>query len=124
MMEMKLKLELEKLYKKYCLGELKELKGEEFIDGLGKFVKFRLSVSGGSESSMGSIGCGTVEGFLNELFLFQDMMDDWSGQYRGDLCYGCLETLEEILEGSDLEESVKNEIVESWKKKYEMDDDE
>ena len=42
MMEMKLKLELEKLYKKYCLGELKELKGEEFIDGLGKFVKFRL----------------------------------------------------------------------------------
>ena len=119
-----MKLELERIYKEYCLEDLNALEGEEFIDSLKGFMEFRLFVSGGSESSMGSIGCGTVEGFLNELFLFQDMMDDWSGQYRGDLCYECLETLEEILEGSDLEESVKNEIVESWKKKYEMDDDE
>ena len=119
-----MKLELEKVYKEYCLGELKGLKGEEFIDSLESFVKFRLSVSGGSESSMGSIGCGTVEGFLNELFLFQDMMDDWSGQYRGDFCYECLESLEETLEGSDLEESVKTEIVDSWKKRYGMDDEE
>ena len=120
-----MKLELEKVYKEYCLGELKGLKGEEFIDSLEGFVKFRLSVSGGSESQMGEgIGCQNVNGFLNELFLFQDMMDDWSGQYRGDFCYECLETLEEILEGSDLEESVKNEIVESWKKRYEMDDEE
>ena len=122
-MQMKLKLELEKLYKKYCLGELKELKGEEFIDGLGKFVKFRLSVSGGSESSMGSIGCGTVEGFLNELFLFQDMMDDWSGSYRGDFKWECLESLEKILEGSDLKESVKTKIVESWKENYRMNEE-
>ena len=119
-----MKLELERIYKEYCLEDLNALEGEEFIDSLKGFMEFRLFVSGGSESSMGSIGCGTVEGFLNELFLFQDMMYDWSGQYRGDLCYECLETLEEILEGSDLEESVKNEIVESWKKKYEMDDDE
>ena len=119
-----MKLELERIYKEYCLEDLNALEGEEFIDSLKGFMEFRLFVSGGSESSMGSIGCGTVEGFLNELFLFQDMMDDWSGQYRGDLCYECLETLEEILEGSDLEESVKTEIVESWKKKYEMDDDE
>ena len=119
-----MKLELEKVYKEYCLGELKELKGEEFIDSLEGFVKFRLSVSGGSESSMGDIGCGTVEGFLNELFLFQDMMDDWGGMYRGDLSYECLESLKKILKGSDLEESVKTEIVESWKERYEMDDDE
>ena len=119
-----MKLELERIYKEYCLEDLNALEGEEFIDSLKGFMEFRLFVSGGSESSMGSIGCGTVEGFMNELFFFQDMMDDWSGQYRGDLCYECLETLEEILEGSDLEESVKNEIVESWKKKYEMDDDE
>ena len=118
-----MKLELERIYKEYCLEDLNALEGEEFIDSLKGFMEFRLFVSGGSESSMGSIGCGTVEGFLNELFLFQDMMDDWSGQYRGDFCYECLETLEEILEGSDLEESVKNEIVESWKKKYEMDEE-
>jgi len=124
MMEMKLKLELEKLYKKYCLGELKELKGEEFIDGLGKFVKFRLSVSGGSGSSMGSVGCESVEGFMDEMFLFQDMMDDWAGMYRGDLSSECLESLEKILEGSDLEESMKTEIVESWKENYGMNDDE
>ena len=78
---------------------------------------------GGSESSMGDIGCGTVEGFMNELFLFQDMMDDWAGMYRGDFSWECLEGLEGILEGSNLEESVKAEILERWKKRYKMDEE-
>ena len=63
-----MKLELERIYKEYCLEDLNALEGEEFIDSLKGFMEFRLFVSGGSESSMGSIGCGTVEGFLNELF--------------------------------------------------------
>lgn len=123
-MDRKLKLELERIYKEYCLEDLNALEGEEFIDSLKGFVDFRLSVSGGSKYSMGSIGCGTVEGFMNEVFLFQDMMDDWAGMYRGDLSSECLESLEKILEGSDLEESVKTKIVESWKENYGMDDDE
>ena len=118
-----MKLELERIYKEYCLEDLNALEGEEFIDSLKGFMEFRLSVSGGSESSMGSIGCGTVEGFLNELFLFQDMMDDWSGQYRGDFKWECLESLEKILEGSDLKESVKTKIVESWKENYRMNEE-
>ena len=119
-----MKLELERIYKEYCLEDLNALEGEEFIDSLKGFMEFRLFVSGGSESSMGSIGCGTVEGFLNELFFFQDMMDDWSGSYRGDFKWECLESLEKILEGSDLKESVKIKIVESWKENYRMNDDE
>ena len=119
-----MKLELERIYKEYCLEDLNALEGEEFIDSLKGFMEFRLFVSGGSEHGMGSIGCGTVEGFLNELFLFQDMMDDWSGQYRGDFKWECLESLEKILEGSDLKESVKTKIVESWKENYGMNDDE
>ena len=119
-----MKLELERIYKEYCLEDLNALEGEEFIDTLKGFVDFRLSVSGGSKYITGSIGCGTVEGFMNEVFLFQDMIDDWAGMYRGDLSSECLESLEKILEGSDLEESVKTKIVESWKERYEMDDDE
>ena len=118
-----MKLELERIYKEYCLEDLNALEGEEFIDSLKGFMEFRLSVSGGSEYSMGSIGCGTVEGFLNELFLFQDMMDDWSGSYRGDFKWECLESLEKILEGSDLKESVKTKIVESWKENYRMNEE-
>jgi hypothetical protein len=39
------------------------------------------------ESSMGDIGCERVIGFLEEIFLFESMMSDWSGCYRGDLCF-------------------------------------
>ena len=119
-MDMKLKVELERIYKEYCLNDLNTLEEEEFIDTLKEFVNFRLSVSGGCGSSMGEIGCGTVEGFMNELFLFQDMMDDWAGCYRGDFSWECLEGLEGILEGSNLEESVKAEIIDSWEKRYKM----
>lgn len=124
MIERKLKLELERIYKEYCFEDLNALEGEEFIDSLKGFVEFRLSVSGGSGSSMGSVGCESVEGFMDEMFLFQDMMDDWAGMYRGDLSSECLESLERILEGSDLEESMKIEIIESWKENYGMNDDE
>jgi hypothetical protein len=123
MIDRKLKVELERIYKEYCFEDLNPLEGEELIDTLKGFVEFRLSVSGGSGSSMGDIGCETVEGFMNEVFLFQDMMDDWGGMYRGDLSYECLESLKKILEGSDLEESMKIEIIESWKKRYEMDEE-
>ena len=73
-MNVELKLKLEKVYKEYCMKELDTLSEsnlseteKEDNEMFKSFVKFRLSVSGGSVSSMGDIGCGTVEGFVNEI---------------------------------------------------------
>ena len=111
-----MKLELEKIYENYCNSNLEGLKGEDkFIDMLLVFVDFRLNVSGGSENSMGDIGCGSIEGFLNEIFLFDNMMSDWSGAYRGDYSDECLEGLIELLNKSNLSEDIKIKIIEGYK---------
>jgi hypothetical protein len=130
MTNMERKLELEKIYKEYCMSDLNaiaecNLSENEKADNemFKSFVKFRLSVSGGSESSMGSIGCGTVEGFVNEITLFNDLMDDGAGQYRGDFMYENLEALEALLEESELEDEVKSKVVELFKKYYEIDEE-
>ena len=49
------------------------------------FVEFRLDVSGGNKHSMGSIGMNYVSSFLDEIFLYKNMMDNWNGEYRGNL---------------------------------------
>lgn len=123
---MVMKLELERLYENYCKSNSEGFTpGEDkFIDMLSVFVDFRLSVSGGSETSMGSIGCGSVGGFLNEIFLFDSMMSDWAGAYRGDCSYECLEGLIGLLNESSLDENVKNEIVNKFKSYYGIDEDE
>jgi hypothetical protein len=129
-MNVELKLKLENVYKEYCLSDLNaiaesKLSEDEKADNemFKSFVRFRLSVSGGSESSMGSVGCGTVEGFVNEITLFNDLMDDGAGQYRGDFSYENLEALEELLEESELEDEVKSKAVELFKKYYEIDEE-
>jgi hypothetical protein len=117
-----LKLELEKVYKDYCDGSLIGIKGEdEFVDVLYKFVEFRLWVSGGDKWGAGSIGCESVEGFLNEIFLFEDMMSDWSGVYRGDLCYEANEGLDEVISKSDLEENIKEDILKGFRDNYDIE---
>lgn len=117
-----LKLELEKVYKNYCDVSLIGIKGEdEFVDVLYKFVEFRLWVSGGERSSNGNIGCENIEGFLNEIFLFEDMMSDWSGVYRGDLCYEAYEALDEVISKSDLEENIKEDILKGFRDKYDIE---
>ena len=79
-----MKLELERIYKEYCEGDLEGLKGEdEFVEVLVGFVKFRLNVSGGSEYGC-MVSMNSVNNFLDEIFLFDNMMCDWSGCYRGD----------------------------------------
>jgi hypothetical protein len=118
------KLELERIYKEYCNVNLESLRGEDkFIDMMFVFVEFRLNVSGGSESSMGSIGMNYVSSFLDEIFLYDNMMDDWGGGYRGDFCWECFDSLEELVNESNLEENIKNEILEGYRKEYGMDEE-
>jgi hypothetical protein len=120
---MELKLTLEKVYESFCDGCLEGLKGQdEYVDMFVKFVKFRLEVSGGSHSSMGSIGCGSIKGFLNEMFLFLNMMDDWGGCYRGDYSFENLEGLKTVMDELNVEESIRTQIIEGYKKEYEMED--
>lgn len=129
-MNVELKLKLEKVYKEYCLSDLEAISEsnlseteKEENEMFKSFVKFRLNVSGGSESSMGDIGCGTVEGFVNEITLFNDLMDDSAGQYRGDFRYENLEALEELLDENELEDEVKSKVVKLFNEYYGMDEE-
>jgi hypothetical protein len=124
-MNVELKLKLENVYKEYCLSDLNaiaesNLSENEKADNemFKSFVRFRLSVSGGSESSMGSVGCGTVEGFVNEIILYNNLMDDGSGCYRGDYSYEQLEALEEVLNKNEIEEQVKSKVVKLFEDNY------
>jgi hypothetical protein len=124
------KIELEKLYKKYCLGDIEWMKEENKKDYkmFKGFVKFRLNVSGGNESCMGSVGCGSVSGFLDEIFLFNDLLCDYVGQYRGDLASEYRDYLEELLEKSNLKQEIiegldiKKLILDGYDKYYELND--
>jgi hypothetical protein len=129
-MNVELKLKLEKVYKEYCLSDLEAISEsnlseteKEENEMFKSFVKFRLSVSGGSESSMGDIGCGTVEGFVNEIILYNNLMDDGAGQYRGDFRYENLEALEELLDENELEDEVKSKVVKLFNEYYGMDEE-
>lgn len=129
-MNVELKLKLEKVYKEYCLSDLEAISEsnlseteKEENEMFKSFVKFRLNVSGGSVSSMGDIGCGTVEGFVNEITLFNDLMDDGAGQYRGDFRYENLEALEELLDKNELEDEVKSKVVKLFNEYYGMDEE-
>jgi hypothetical protein len=118
-----MKLELESIYREYCNSDLEGLKGEdEYVDVMIGFVKFRLHISGGSESSCMS-SMNSVNNFLDEIFLYNNMMDDWSGQYRGDFCYEHFDELKELVNKSNLEEDIKVEILEGYKKEYGMDEE-
>ena len=124
-MNVELKLKLEKVYKEYCLSDLEAISEsnlseteKEENEMFKSFVKFRLNVSGGSVSSMGDIGCGTVEGFVNEIILYNNLMDDGSGCYRGDYSYEQLEALEEVLNKNEIEEQVKSKVVKLFEDNY------
>jgi hypothetical protein len=119
-----MKLELERIYKEYCNSDLESLRDKDkFIDMMFVFVEFRLDVSGGDKTSMGSIGMNYVGSFLDEIFLYDNMMDDWNGNYRGDSCWDCFEWLEELVNESNLEENIKIEILEGYRKEYNMDEE-
>jgi hypothetical protein len=117
------KLLLEKVYAHYVNVDINSVKeaGEE-VFGLDQWCKFRLYVSGGAKTSMGSIGMETIKGFLYELKLYDDIMCDWAGQYRGDFEYenreGVFGLLDEYIE--DIE--FKNEIKEAYNIYFEFED--
>jgi hypothetical protein len=128
MKNLEVKLELERIFKEYCLQDLPEgLKdgGDDdfnrFYDWMVKYIDFRLYVSGGDKSSMGSIGCGSVNGFLNELFMFDDMVCDWHGCYRGEFASECFDSLVEFVNNSSLEDNIKNEIYNGYKEYYKIE---
>ena len=102
------KLELEKVYKEYCLGDIEWIEKEDKKDYemFKSFIDFRLGVSGGSESTMGSVGCGSISGFLNEINLFDDLISDYVGDYRGIMSSECGECLEGLLENCDFKQNV------------------
>lgn len=125
-----IKLTLEDIYYKSCMGDLEgNNDGSEEFEMLKQFIKFRLKVSGGSESSMGSVGCGSISGFLNEISLFDDMMCDWGGAYRGSFSGECLDSLTELLEEANFEQDVfpdlniKELIIEGYKEMNGMNED-
>jgi hypothetical protein len=125
-----IKLTLEDIYYKYCMNELEGNEDEKDIEMLKQFVKFRLKVSGGSECSAGGgVGCDSVNGFLNEISLFDDMMSDWGGAYRGSFCWECLDSLIELLEKANFEQDVfpdlniKELIIEGYKEINGMNED-
>jgi hypothetical protein len=118
-----MKLELENIYREYCNSDLEDQGGKDkFIDMMLVFVEFRLEVSGGSESGC-MVSMNSVSNFLDEIFLYSNMMDDWGGVYRGDVCYECFDKLEEIVNKSNLEEDIKVEILEGYRKEYGMDEE-
>lgn len=121
------KLLLEDVYEIYCKRGIEGLEEEDnkFYNMIEKFIEFRLYVSGGRfGSSMGRIGMESVEGFINEIEWFDSMMSDWSGSYRGDYSYECLESLKEILDEKNIREEIKNEIIKLYKDRNKMWEDE
>jgi hypothetical protein len=116
------KLELERIYEEYCMGDLSSGYEDEWSDMLRKFVKFRLEVSGGDKCSM-SVSMFSVGNFINEIVLFNNMMCDWGGCYRGDFSSECLDWLMRLLDESSLDEGIKEMIIWGYKKENGMDEE-
>lgn len=132
-LELNGKLMLESLYSGYISGLMIGFDEDDFKDLIEKLVNFRLSVSGGSESSMGSIGMNYVESFFDEVEDILCLIDDWSGQYRGDFSYEnfeefklCLDNLEFELNGEDVKinDDDKKLLIDEFKKRFLGDDEE
>ena len=108
-LKIKGKLLLENVYRSYINCLVVKMGDTDFENLILKLVDFRLSVSGGAESSMGSIGMNYIESFFDEIELILNLIDDWSGMYRGDWKYEnleefkkCLDALEFDLLGEDV----------------------
>jgi fructose-1,6-bisphosphatase/inositol monophosphatase family enzyme len=112
------KLELERIYKEYGICETIDYSDDEedkmWNDLLKRWIEFRIRVSGGADYTMGSVGCGSVDGFLNEIDCVNDMAADNGGCYRGDFIYECTDALFDFLDNS----SLSKETIELIKKTH------
>ena len=61
-----MKLELEKIYKEYCLTDLESQEKDKFIDMMLTFIEFRLEVSGGNEYGC-MVSMNNIPNFLDEI---------------------------------------------------------
>jgi hypothetical protein len=115
------KLLLEKVYKLYCDNDIDsfDLDDEDF-DGVlwRKFRDFRLKVSGGREYSMGDVGMGCISGFVDNIVMWDNMMSDCNGCYRGDLSYECREWLFKLLDEEIVDKEFNNEVKKGYDEWY------
>jgi hypothetical protein len=114
------KLEFERIYKEYCNTELDNQESDKWIPMLKEFINFRLELSGGENSGC-SESIRTADKFLNEIFLFEDLMCDWAGCYRGDYAYENFETLMELVDSSYVPIEVKHQVRMGYIEKYELE---
>ena len=117
------KLLLEEVYRRYVNVEIDSLKSvDEDVSLFEKFRDFRLDISGGSESSMGDIGMGSIEGFIEECVCFDNMMSDSGGCYRGDFSWenreGLFEILDEVISNKEFNSEVKKKYNEWYLEEY------
>jgi hypothetical protein len=124
MLNTEIKLKLEALYHTYCMSDLIPLtdyylseidkEDKEDLEMMKQFVKFRLRVSGGNKYEC-SHSMSSVDNFLDEICLYDDMMSDWSGDYRGTFSWEHLECLSELVNNIDLDEKLKHDIIEGYR---------
>lgn len=117
------KLEFERIYKEYCIADLDNSYKEEndrWVPMLREFINFRLDLSGGTETQCSESMC-TTDIFLKEIFLFEDLMCDWAGCYRGDYAHENYETLMEWVNSSYLPIEIKHQVQMGYIERYELE---
>jgi len=124
MLDVSSKLVLEKVYGMYVDGEVEGLvsNGEE-VFGLDKWKEFRLFVSGGSESSMGSVGMGSIGGFIRELEWVDSIFSDLGGCYRGDFRWECRGGLFDLLDSEVMDVELRDSIKVEYNKYFGFEDE-
>jgi hypothetical protein len=65
----------------------------------------------------------SIDDFIDKIIKYDDILCDLVGQYRGTFCYECLDDLIMILDKNDLDDVIKNKIIEGYKLNYRMDED-
>ena len=116
-MEMEKKLLLEKVFSDYVdielNGDWNDLELKKLIE---VWKKYRLKVSGGEESSMGSVGMESIIGFVKEIEWFDNIIYDYNGDYRGNCSWECrdglFEILDKVIEDIEFRDNVKKEFNE------------
>jgi hypothetical protein len=131
------KVEFERMYKEFTLSELNcinegfvntenytfDLEEKEINDFMIKFVELRLSSSGGNIHE-GPSSISNVDNFLNELELYMNLMADFNGCYHNEFCWEYYDTLEELVSDSNFDDSIKNDILNGFKERCGMNDEE
>jgi len=135
-MEMEKKLLLEKVFGLYIDNDIETfselLNNKNFADDavsrkrMLEFIKLwkdiRLEISGGENSSMGSVGMETIIGFIKEIENYDNLMHDYEGMYRGDAQYECREFIFGLLDGEIEDVEFKNEVKNKYDEYFKIEE--